>query len=70
MTKSKAAAPVAPEPTPEEEAQARTKQCWQEVQQVLAKHRCRIQPILNRAVPVGEYGDTVQVSANVTIVPQ
>ena len=62
-----------PDPTPPPETQeqraARAETCWKEVQTVLAKHRCTIQPFVNPPERVGDDGSRMMVSAGFGVYP-
>jgi hypothetical protein len=53
---------------PREESRNRAEQCGREIEMVLAKHRCRIQPYLTQQ-PVGNDGSTSIVAASFGIAP-
>jgi len=61
--------PVPAEPDPQELARTRAAHCGQEVEAILAKHRCRIVPFLNHPERVGEDGAKLIVSASFGIQP-
>ena len=61
--------PVA-SPSPEQEQpspNARAAACGAEVQEVLNKHRCRLQPVLATPEAVGSGGDKAIIRADVVI---
>jgi hypothetical protein len=54
-----------------QEAQARAHECAAEVQEVLAKHRCRIMPRIDPETiePVGLAGNKIQIESTYWIAP-
>lgn len=50
-------------PTPAPAAKDRQRECYQEVAQVLEKHRCRIVPALQQLEPIGTDGTRAMVTA-------
>ncbi len=55
-------------PDPRELARKRAEDCGREIEAVLAKHSCRIQPYLTQQ-PVGNDGATAIVGASFGIAP-
>ncbi len=51
------------------EAMARASACNQKIQAVLQQMHCRLMPVLQRPVAVGEDGNCVQISATYAIIP-
>ena len=48
----------------------RAEKCGKEIEASCERHRCRVQPILNAADPVGNDGSRCMISAGWVIMPQ
>lgn len=62
--------PGASQQSPEDDARARAQACYAEIAQVLQKHRCIIQAVIQEPEPVGRDGSRVQLQAAYGVIPQ